>query len=377
MAERPEFIMPDFLDGTAPEQIQERMMNDLPSDIDDMPGGFPYDMTMPTALIASELLNFHLVRALMVAFPQYAWGQWLDLHGEDINVYRNQATYAAGELKITGKKGTEIASGRVFSTAATSETAAVEFTSTQTVVIGEEGSAMVPIRAVLPGKGSNVGPNTVVLQNKPLEGITDVTNPEGITGGTEVETDDNYYARIQLENESESLSFIGNDSDYKRWALSVDGVSTCIVMPAWNGPGTVKLVLVDSNGDPANEAICKAVYNYIVSPDDRSKRLLPTGTAELTVTGAETVEVAYECTGLDFDSEITNIEQIKADFKQEIEKVYNRARESGKLVYHQAESIITDLPGVNDYETFKVNGMEEDILLSAEDYPKTVSLTFS
>ena len=41
---RPEFLRPDFLDGTSPEEIQERMMNELPADIDDMPGGFPYDM---------------------------------------------------------------------------------------------------------------------------------------------------------------------------------------------------------------------------------------------------------------------------------------------------------------------------------------------
>ena len=221
MSERPEFMIPDFLDGTTPEQLQERMMNDLPPDIDDMPGGFPYDMTMPTALIASELLNFHLVRALMVAFPQYAWGEWLDRHGENIHVYRHQPTYASGELQVIGEPGTELAAGKTFSTAATSEVSAIEFVSTETRVIGETGEIMVPIRAALEGKRSNVGPDTVVLQNKPLDGVVSVTNPKAITGGTEVETDDDYYARIQLANETENLSWIGNDSDYQRWSGSV------------------------------------------------------------------------------------------------------------------------------------------------------------
>ena len=377
MKERPEFIIPDFLDGTTPEQIQERMMNDLPPDIDDMPGGFPYDMTMPTALIASELLNYHLVRALMVAFPQYAWGEWLDRHGEEVHVYRHQPTHASGELKVTGERGTEISAGRIFSTAATSGMPAVEFTAAETRAIGEEGEVMVPVRAVLAGRNSNVGPDTVILQNNPLDGIKTVTNPEAITGGTEIETDEDYYARIQLANESESLSWIGNDSDYQRWALSVDGVGGCIVLPGWKGPGTVKLSLVDTNRDPANEELCQSVYEYIVSPKDRSKRLLPTGTAKLTVTGAETVELSFECTGLQFDAAATNLAQIELDFRKMLETVYDRAKVYGKVVYHQAESLITDLPGVRDYDTFLMNGSEEDIALSAEEYPKTASVKLS
>ncbi|MEI3522164.1 MAG: baseplate J/gp47 family protein [Anaerosacchariphilus sp.] len=59
----------------------------------------------------------------------------------------------------------------------------------------------------------------------------------------------------------------------------------------WNGPGTVKLVLVDGNGKPANAKLVQDVYNYIVSPNDRSARLLPTGTAELTCAAATTVAV--------------------------------------------------------------------------------------
>lgn len=378
MAEkRPEFISPDFLDGTAPEDFQERMMNELPGDIDDMPGGFPYDMTMPTALVASELVHFHLVRALMAAFPQYAWGEWLDMHGKNVHVPRHSASYASGRIKVSGELGTEIPPGSIFSTASASDTAAMEFSSTEGGRIEGEGYAMVPVRAVIPGKGSNVAADTVILQNKPLNGVKAVTNPEPITGGMEVESDEDYYERIQLENESEAFTCIGNDTDYKRWATSVDGVKKCIVIQAWDGPGTVKLVLVDSNDNPASDELARAVFNYIVSPDDRSKRLLPTGTARLTVTGADTVDISYECTGLDFNPGVTNMEQIKADFKRALEEVYERARAVGKIVYHQAESLITDLPGVYDYTTFKMNGLEEDILLPEESYPKTTELTFS
>ena len=44
---QPEFTRPDFMDGTSADDIHRRMMAELPDDIDDMPGGFPYDMTQP------------------------------------------------------------------------------------------------------------------------------------------------------------------------------------------------------------------------------------------------------------------------------------------------------------------------------------------
>ena len=70
---QPEFIQPDFMHGSTEAEIHERMMANLPDDIDDMPGGFPYDFTMPAAIEKSEFINYHMARALMIAFPQYAW----------------------------------------------------------------------------------------------------------------------------------------------------------------------------------------------------------------------------------------------------------------------------------------------------------------
>lgn len=35
-------------------------------------------------------------------------------------------------------------------------------------------------------------------------------------------------------------SYIGNESDYKRWAESVAGIGTAIVVPEWNGPEEVQ-----------------------------------------------------------------------------------------------------------------------------------------
>ena len=82
---QPEFLRPDFLEDCSVDDIHRRMMNNLPEDIDDMPGGFAYDLTRPTAIEKSEMLEFYMVRAIMAMFPQYAWDEHLDLHGQQVH----------------------------------------------------------------------------------------------------------------------------------------------------------------------------------------------------------------------------------------------------------------------------------------------------
>lgn len=370
---QPEFTMPEFLENNSAEEIQERMMNNLPSDMDDMPGGFPYDFTMPSALEKSEFINYHLARSLMIAFPQYAWDDWLDLHGQQVHVTRKPAEKAAGKLQITGVAGSIIAAGTIFCTAATDTVPSIEFATDEDCTIRDDGSIEVNVTAVEDGINSNVAANTVTLMLKPDKAVATVTNTEKFTGGTEIESNDDYYDRISAEY-ANSMTYLGNDSDYIRWAKEV-GAGDCIVLPAANGPGTVKLVLVDGNGQPANEKLIETVYNHIVSPDDRSKRLLPTACTELICAAATTVSILYTCTGLQYDA-TTDIEQIKADFTKLVQKVYESARVEGILRYNDVRPILSDISGVDDFETFLINGEMTNITLSKEEYPETGTLDF-
>lgn len=111
---QPEFHRPECFDGSTTDEIHERMMASLPDDIDDMPAGFPYDFTRPAAEEKSEFINYHLIRAVMLAFPQYAWDDWLDLHGAQVHVTRHEEQHATGNITITGATGSVIAAGTVF-----------------------------------------------------------------------------------------------------------------------------------------------------------------------------------------------------------------------------------------------------------------------
>ena len=369
-----DFTLPDFLENNSAEEIHERMMNNLPDDIDDMPGGFPYDFTKPAALEKAELLEFHLPRSVMIAFPQYAWDEWLDLHGKQVHLERHEARKASGILRIAGKAGTVLAAGAVFCTLATDSCSSLEFIADQECTIGEDGTAEVNVTAADPGSESNVKANLITMMAKPVKGITEVSNPEQMRGGTDRESNDDYYDRIAAEYEN-SLTFLGNDGDYIRWAKEA-GAGDCIVIPAAEGPGTGKLVWVHGMGQPADEALVQDVYNYIVSPEDRSKRLLPTACAKLICGSAVTVKVDYTITGLVYDS-TTDLEQIQEDFTAAVKAVYVSAKQQNVLRYNDVRPVISDIPGVTDFEGFLVNGEMRNIHLGREEYPETANLDFS
>ena len=375
MAETYEFIAPDFVSESDPETIQQRMMNNLPVDIDDMPAGFPYDFTMPTAYEKSELIQFHLVRTLMLMFPMWAWDEWLDLHGKQEGVIRKPANAASGYVTFEGIQGTRIAEGFLVCTPATESSSSIEFALDEEVIIPASGVSTVPVTAVAGGIASNTKAGTVTLMSKPIEGIIKIYNEQDITGGTDAEDNETYRQRIMEAYENEGASYIGNDADYKRWAKEVTGIGDCIVVPTWNGPGTVKLVLVDSNGRPANDRLVQEVYDYIVSPNDREKRLMPTGSADLTVVAADTKLISYSCKRLVIDN-TTTPEQVITDFKAAVMNYYSEAKSNNIIRYNRVHAILTGVPGVLDFVDLKINGEESNISLEQDEYPETDQIIF-
>src|SRR5690606_3897420 len=92
--------------------------------------------------------------------------------------------------------------------------------------------------------------------------------------------------RILDRHQNKSMS--GAIRDYERWAQEVPGVGGVTVIPEWNGPGTVKLIIVDANGEPANQQLIENVQNYI-APED-GDGLAPIG-AEVTVAAPTRTEI--------------------------------------------------------------------------------------
>ncbi|HIS61456.1 MAG TPA: baseplate J/gp47 family protein [Candidatus Scybalomonas excrementigallinarum] len=369
-----EFTNPDFVEGNSEEEIHERMMANLPANIDDMPGGFPYDFTMPTAIEKAELINFIAPRILMIMFPQFAWGDWLDLHGDGCGLKRREATKASGYVTLTGENGVEIAAGTVFCTPATDTNSSVEFESTELVVVSE-GIAKVPISAVQTGIYSNVAAGSITLALKPITGIYSIINEFAVTGGTEEEEDDVFRERIMDANANKGTSYIGNVSDYRRWAMEVAGVGSVTIVPTPDGVGgKVKIIVVDANGQPANESILKEVYDHIMAPNDPLDRLAPAG-ASIEVVAPTTGNINYSANiAL---NEMGNIETVKTEFISSLAEYYEVAKKEGVLRYSRVYAILSNTTGVKDFNSLKIDGNTENLVIDKESFPFTGTVDFT
>ena len=122
-----DFTLPAFLQDCDVDTIHQRMMDMLPDDIDKTEAGFPWDFTRPTAVIASELLEYYIPETLKLMFPQWSSGEFLDYLANMARLARKAPNFASVTIEITGEPGTIIATGTVFATPATEEVESIEF----------------------------------------------------------------------------------------------------------------------------------------------------------------------------------------------------------------------------------------------------------
>lgn len=380
--ERPVFTPPSWYIGETAEQIQTRMMERLPPDIDNIEGGFPYDFTMPTALEEDELINFILIETLKIMFPAWSYGQYMDYHAAGVGLTRRAAAHALGTITVTGVPGTQIPEGTIFCVPAVGDTPAIEYATEELAVIGAAadgetyGSVDIPIEAVEGGVAGNVSADTVVIMASPITGVVSVTNQAAITGGTVEEKDDELYERIVLQEQSAGESFVGCDADYIRWAKEVEGVGTVLVDAQYEEehPNWVKLIVLDSNGQPAQPQKLTEVYEHIMHPNNRAiERLAPVG-AILIVTAPEKGDMDIVITGLQI-ADAATIQDITARFVAALETYYIEAKEEAAVKWNRVHAIFTDTEGVGDFATLTINGGTENVEISAGDYPVTNSIT--
>ncbi len=394
------YTPPPFLQGQSADQIHGRMLEALPADIDKSQGSIPWDFTRPSALEKAEFVEFTLNEAIKLIFAQWSYGEWLDLHGEKVNCIRRAANHASGKLVVTGKAGTIIPSGYQFATVADLTASVIFETVGESVLEGMPDSNgqvtnEVDIRAVDGGLIGNVEADTIKLMVKPLTGISYLSNPEDITGGTELETDDEYRKRV-LDAMRNGTSMTGCNADYVRWGKEVAAVGQVIVDPEWNDPslpagfhytdqhgnencaGAVRLMIIDSNGLPANQQILDAVYLHIAGTGKRDPaRLMPTG-AHLTVAAptALTVDIRANVQ-IEAGEDIGTIEK---RFREDLDQYWmevgqeateNAADYTGYIRWVQVGAILAKTSGVKDYTGLTINGGTANIAVAYEQYPVT------
>lgn len=371
-----EFNVPDFLERDF-EDIMDEMVADMPGDIDMSEGNHPYNLIAPTARQEEYFTGFIMAEALKRIFPKFCEGypEFVDYHAEVNGLERKAATYATGKLIVTGKTETLIPEGTVFSTASVGDIPSVSFVSTEAIEISGSGTAEVLIKASEVGMVGNVAENTIILQDNPLDGIESLTNPQATSGGIDEETDASLIERIAEYEEMQGLSFVGNDTDYKRWAEEVNGTGVATVVPPADDDdsGTITIVLTDTLGKPATEELCKQVYDYIVSPDDRDKRKAPVNGAKLAVIPPVVVNISVTA-----EVELTEdatLETVKTEFLKNAAAYMAVVPEDKEVKYTKIGAILSASNGIKDYasQSLKVNGGTGNISIAVNEFPQIIA----
>lgn len=346
-----DFVLPAFLENHDVEGLFAKIRESLPADIDLSEGNHVWNMTRPAALVGAEICEFILPEVIKLIFPAWSYGEFLDSHALTRAMERLAATKATGEITITGAPGSFVPAGSQFATAAINDEPSVTYEILEDLVIPEEGSVRARIQCTEAGTVGNTGRNTIILAASKLTGVTAVTNEEPVTGGTEIEDDASLQERIAEYDKTQGLSFVGNVADYKRWATSVDGVGAAIIIPANDDTGLVTIILIDSNGAPATQELCDAVYNYIMRPDDEDKRLAPVN-AYLSVIPPETLTICVQAVvELELDA---SLESVQANFMAQLALYIPEALEDNEIKYTRMGAILSAVPGVNDYRDLRI-----------------------
>ena len=190
-------------------------------------------------------------------FPDSADFEELKRHAASRNVFPKTATPAGNSLAITGGANAPVVAGLRVRHVASGQT----FLTVASVVIPASGAAAVLVTSEETGSSLNGLEGACVFISPPLN-VDSACTLTATVGGTDDESPESLLSRYLdvLRNPPSG----GNIADYRRWALSVNGVSTVLILPKRRGPNAIDVVITSAGG-ASSEAVIEACQTFIES----------------------------------------------------------------------------------------------------------------
>lgn len=324
------------------EELHTQILGNIDNSYDKSVGSFIYDATKPVAMELEQAYQT-MENILGKMSVNNLSGDELEQRVLELTgIRRKAARKATGTLEVRGRGS--ITSGDQFHTDEN-----IYYQATEDVTV--DGIAIVKIEAVEAGKLGNMPANKISKMVTTLQGIESVTNTKEVAGGYEAELDQNLRERYFEQKQSPATS--GNSAQYKNWAKEVSGVGDAKVEPRFNGDNSVKVVIVDSDMNPAKTALINEVQEYI-DPDSEGigKGQAPIG-AKCTVVSATAKYVRPYFT-LEYEG---NLNTVKENIKKEISRYLQQiAFTEKKVSIVKIGAAILDAKGVIDVREFKIYG---------------------
>lgn len=241
--------------------IRDRMLDSIDDDWRKDPGDFVYDVIAPSPLEIKQL-QINQDQVLKSAFAQYAEGEWLDYLLNDIGLTRKNATPNQRTLNIKAAAGVVIPEGHTLNTVVLDDNGdPLEYTVDETVKYDTETTKAVKVTCSTAGTIGNIAVGSEFIFQPSIAGIKSIVDQGTDILGTDKETDEEAYERYKFKVTHPDTG--GNKNDYVRWLQELSGIGDQKIIPLWNGNGTVKVVLLDTNYQPASAALVKEVQEYL------------------------------------------------------------------------------------------------------------------
>ena len=331
------------------EDIIQRINQRLTIDANLLEGGFSQDIIGSVAYELANIYDTELDNIADKVFVETATGEDLDKVGADYGIARRQSSASIVYLEIQGVEGA-IVNQNVKATYNN-----LVFTVQEYKVIGSNGKVTVKAQCETLGTIGNVAANTITEFLTTYQGLTSVNNPAAAYNGFDVESDDDYRARIKLYLAEDAVNC--NEAQYKLWALEVTGVKTAVVKDASTmGAGNVGVYISSTTGTVSQELI-DAVKAYIEERQFINANLI---VSALTSISIDTVARIRLKTGSTIDSVIQEYSETLAEYLETV---------TDTVSYFRASDILFACSGVDDVLSFTLNGGEASITLDDTEIP--------
>lgn len=351
-------------DNLTPESIKATMLSDLESkgaDVSIREGS--YTNTLVSVAAYQLFKMYQLFPSLLtMVFPDETAGEYIDKNAAQVGMVRASGKKAKVEITFTGTDGTFVPTG----TALYAPESGLRYLTTEDATIAG-GVATALAEAAEVGADYNLPAGYITSMYINVAGIVSVTNNAAATGGVDVESDVDFYARYHLRRTLPITS--GNKNHYITWATEVTGVAYANCVPLWNGNGTVKVVIGGADRGPVDETIRQACYDHI--EDNR-----PIGA---TVTVVSVVEREIPLTAKVTLVEGYSTEQVADQLSAAVSALLANQPfgETVAIPFSRFLACLLQCPGVADYSSFTVDGGTAAVTINSEDAAVVGSVTIT
>lgn len=204
-----------------------------------------------------------------------------------------------------------------------------------------------------------------------IEGLTTAKITELLIPGEDEE--DTEVFRQRYFDSFNVQAYGGNIADYKKKVHEIEGVGAVKVTPVWNGGGTVKLTIIDSDYNLASSSLIEKVQELIdPTKDGRGLGIAPIGHIVTVDTGTNvavniTTSITFE---KNYNWELLK-DEIEKDLKEYVEQLrlewapkYKPVSNNIVVRTARIEARILAIKGVLDISDTKINNSRNNLYLT-------------